>query len=306
MWELPKSNQDLAYILGGGAASVLLFLLGPAFFPVLMGLMNFAPLPLLFLGLGENDGHQFYASALAVLLVAAFSSLQVASFFLMISVLPAFLVSYFALMCRKGKDGKVFWYPLGGLITHLTTYNMGLCFLLFIFFSRSPSTLLLKDQWMTLGPETLQAQYRYIADLLIRFLPALMTSAAFLTTLLNAGIAQGVLVKLKKNQRPTPSLSEIELAWWLWIALAACGVMALLTSGGMRDLWMNETLVLGIAFFFQGLSVMQLILNHYFPGKMFHWIFYVGMIVFGWLILMVMMLGVFEPWVKLRKRFTEK
>lgn len=304
MFELPKSNEDLGYIIGGSALSVLLFLLAPTFSSLFMGLANFIVLPLLCLGLGRSTSAQFYASLLVTLLMTLLTGIQGSLILLLISLIPAMLVGYLALLSRRGDKGELFWYPPGRLMTALTAYALGLLALFFGFFLNSGYTTVFRTHLIQMAPHNLQAQYTHLADQIIRFLPAIMAISAMLGTLINAIVAQMILVKLHKNQRSTPPVSVIELSWWLWIALALCGLAALLLKGSSGQFFMNAVLILLFAFLFEGLGIVHILFARYIPGKMFLWIFYISMIVFGWPILIVIVLGLFEPWVKLRKRLT--
>ena len=304
MFELPKSNEDLGYIIGGSALSVLLFLLAPTFPLLFMGLANFMILPLLCLGLGRSLSAQFYASLLTVLLITVFTSVQAGLIFSFVSVIPAILLAYLALLSRGDVKGELFWYPLGRLIAVLSGYTLGLSILFFLFFLNSDYKTVLRTHLLQMAPDKLQVQYSQLADQIIRFLPAIMSISALLVTLINGIAAQMILVKLNKNQRPTPAVSTIELSWWLWIALALCGLAAFLLKGEGGQFFMNAVLVLLFAFLFEGLGIVHLLFAHYLLGKMFLWIFYISMIVFGWPILIVIAFGLFEPWIKLRERFT--
>ncbi|MBL9029453.1 MAG: DUF2232 domain-containing protein [Caedimonas sp.] len=304
MFELPKSQQDLGYILGGAALSILLFLLGPAFSPFLAALSSFVQLPLLCLGLGRGVSAQFYASLLTLVSIAFLAGLQNSLALLFVNLAPAMLLAYLALLCRRDPEGTLFWYPPGRLIAALTAYGLGVLGLFSVFLSRGDYGAVFHTELIQTAPDHLRAQYTQWVDQLIKFLPCIITVGAMLTTLFNAMAAQAILVKYQKNRRPTPAVSAIELPWWLWVALAVCGVAALVFRDAQRQFFMNAVPVLLFAFLFEGLGIVHALLARYSPGKMFVWIFYMTMILFGWPILIVIVLGLFDPWIKLRERLT--
>jgi hypothetical protein len=271
-----------------------------------MGVAHFLQLPLLYLGLNHSLSHQFYASLLTLLAVTLLTNI-IGGFTLTFSIIiPALIFSYLFHLSRHDSKGQIFWYPPGRLISILTAYVLGVGAVVFIFTVNAEYTSTFHAQVIEIAPQELKPYYSQIADKIVKLLPAITSGAILLATLMNGMLAQLFLVKTHKNKRPTPSISSIELPWWLWISLALFGVGSVILHGTSKVFCINMVFIISLSFVFEGISIIHTILAWYAPGKMFIWIFYISMILFGWPILIVVILGLFEPWFKIRERIAQK
>jgi len=95
---------------------------------------------------------------------------------------------------------------------------------------------------------------------------------------------------------------HFELPWWPWWALAVIGIFAFFGSGQVGTISINMLWALLNAFMLEGLAIIHSYSTKYEQRNLFLWIFYTLMVVFGWLALPVLIVGIFEPWLNLKER----
>lgn len=307
MFDLPKTREDFLYILGGSTLCVFLFLGGQLYPPLFMIVSNLVQLPLLCLGLSRGTSSQFYASIITFLILCLGTTFLGGLFFSLVSLAPAFILTASALTIDPKREDLGYQYSPGQVLSHLLIYMIVLLVFFMVLFQFKTNGQLsydvfIKDRLIDMAPENLKFQYQKGAEILVKLLSFVFCSAALLTTLVNFFLAQTILVKNQKNLRATPFMSEIRLPWWIWIALAVYGILIFILSGVGSQFFLNASLILGFGFFFEGLSVIHTLHQHYGFQRMFLWLFYFVMVLFVWPIFFVIGLGVFEPWIKLRER----
>jgi hypothetical protein len=119
--------------------------------------------------------------------------------------------------------------------------------------------------------------------------------------IINGVLAQGVVARFDVNWRPSPELVRLSLPMWLPLLLAAA-VLGSLIAGTPRFLAINTMIVLLVPFALAGLAVL-----HAAARRMSHPLplligFYVFAGLFGWPLLAIAVLGLFETWLGLRRR----
>ena len=87
-------------------------------------------------------------------------------------------------------------------------------------------------------------------------------------------------------------------------ALGAATVAGLYVPGWIGYYGGNLAIFLVIPFFFVGLAVVHAWCRGKSAGTFMLIAFYVVMVFFGWLVLVIAVLGLIEQWVGLRRRFT--
>ncbi len=282
--------------------------MGQLHLPLLFILSNFVQLPLLYLGLSRNITCQFYASVIACLLICLCTNIPGGLFFFLISVGPSLVLTHFALH-RVSDRTQQYTYSSGQIFSFLLLYMLGLLLFFMIFLQLNAQGALsyaaiIKGHLSTITAEPLKSSYQQWIDTILNILPFILSAAALMTTLINFFLTQSILVKTKKYQRPTPDLSSFNLPWWPWIALAVCGALNFILPTLQARLFLNAALLLLSGFLIEGLSIVHKTFLHYKLSGMFLWIFYFVMVLFGWPIFIVIVLGIFEPWTKLRERLT--
>jgi hypothetical protein len=303
--------KNVPIALGVGAVSALLYL------SVLMGtpgaliLAYLSMLPIFLIGLGLNALAAGLAAIAGAVITAAVGGLLAGAMYAAMNAAPAAWICHLALLGRSDGRGDTEWYPLGRLLTWLA----GLAAAGFLF-----------AMALGMGFEGgMQGQLeRLLDDLLRQFmesraapgetppeLPSLAAWAAFIPAVfglwwilmmaINGALAQGLLVRLGRQRRPTPKLTTLELPPRLLYALVAALVLAFLPGDAG---YVGQTLaaLLAVPYLFLGLAVMHMLIRRMPGAPVVFVVFYVFMLIFGWPLFLITGLGLVEQWAGLRRR----
>lgn len=296
--------------IGGGVASVLIYALA-AVMPGGLVLAYFAVMPLYLVGLSLGLTAAAIAAATATLGVLIPGGPMAALVFLFVTALPTVILIRQALLSRTDDQGNQVWYPAGLLV-------MTLCITGVVLFSAV-------SLWLAFRPEGLEGSVRELtegmalmlfgeeaADIRDMFvtriatvLPAVAVASWLIMNVINAALAQGLLVRFQQNTRPSPDIVSMDLPHWFQLAAATAAATAvgLLMSGSIGFFGVNLAIILTIPFFFLGLAVVHAMCRKKPGGAIMLILFYVLLIVFDQLAIIIAALGLIEQWIGLRKRF---
>ena len=295
--------------LGAGAASALLAasLLTGSFGAFIFAYL--APLPLLAVGLWMGASAAAIAGASATFALAALSGgLAFAIVFALTNAAPAFLVARQALLNRMDGQGGIQWYPLGHLIAWVGGIAaIGVTLAGFAMISAdggvdgyaSSAIQPILSQLLPPGASAEQAQAA--SRMITRVLPGLFAVSWFLMIAVNGALAQGVLQRFGLNRRPTPDLATIELPAWIPGATVIAAIGALM-PGIAGFLGTNLLLVAAVTCAFLGLAVVHALVRRWNHSVLWLTALYILMFVFGWPAFLLALIGMVEPWLKLRAR----
>lgn len=305
-------TKALLMFIGGGVLSALLYLSVVTGGMGALILAYLAPLPLLMVGLSAGLRSFAIAATAAVAVVSLFGGVLFGLTYAMANgVLVAVIVRQ-ALLARSGPDGSLQWYPPGLLLVVLT--GLGLAGLL------AAALLTLGDpggleggvrQFLVMGfgdaaagtggAESGTAQ---VIESFAQVFPGMVVVSWLTMAIVNAALAQGVLMRFGRNLRPAMRVAEVELPHWAPIPLAVAGVLALVGGDGQLSyLALNVAIVLLVPFFFAGLAVVHAFAGGRQARTLLLVVFYFFLLVSGWPIALVIGLGVIEQWAGLRRRF---
>jgi uncharacterized protein YybS (DUF2232 family) len=305
-------TKALLTYIGGGVLSALLYLSVVSGGVSALILAYLAPLPLLMVGLGAGLRSFAIAATAAVAVVGLFGGPLFGLTYAMANgVLVAVIVRQ-ALLARSGPDGSLEWYPPGLLLVVLT--GLGLAGLL------AAALLTLGDpggleggvrQFLVMGfgdaaagtgdAESGMAQ---VVDSFAQVFPGMVVVSWLTMAIVNAALAQGVLMRFGRNLRPAMRVAEVELPHWTPMLLAVAGLLALVGGDGQLSyLALNVAIVLLVPFFFAGLAVVHAFAGRRQARTLLLVVFYFFLLVSGWPIALVIGLGVIEQWAGLRRRF---
>ena len=305
-------HNALLMAIGGGVLSALLYLSVMAGGLGTVILAYLGPLPLLMVGLGLGLRSFLIAGTVAVLAVAVVGGpLFGLSYGLANAVVVAVIVRQ-SLLARTAPDGTLEWYPPGLLLVVLT--GLGLVGLLLA------ALLTLGDpgglegsvrQFLSIafgdaaaGTAGAEEPLSELIDGFAQVFPGMVVVSWLTMAIINAALAQGVLMRFGRNLRPAMRVAEVELPNWTPMLLAAAGVLALLGGEGQLGyLALNAAIVLLVPFFFAGLAVVHAFAGGRQARTLLLMVFYFFLLVSGWPIAMVVGLGVIEQWAGLRRRF---
>ncbi len=285
-----------------GACLYLALMLGT---PGALVLVYMTQLPLFLAGLWLGTGAAALAGLTGVLVLLAASDLLGAAVFAAVNAVPVALLVRQALLARRDSDGAVVWYPPGLLTAWLTALALA---------GIAVALLLLG------GPEGLQSALRSVvaevldhlaerplpnrdqaAELLAMVIPGIVAASWMIMLVLNAALAQGVLVRFGANWRPSPDLAGLGLPLWVPVALGLAAA-AVMVGGMLRFVGINLLIALSVPFCLAGLAVLHAAARRLSHPAMALVGFYLAAALFGWPFLAVAVLGLLESWLGLRRR----
>lgn len=248
--------------------SSLLFLSLAKGFAAGMLLSYLAPLPLMMVGLALGNGAALVAGLAAMAAVALTAGGFAPLPYAVVALLPSLVVVHRASLWREGADGNVEWYPPGLVLGWLT--GMGLALIVI-------GAFLVPDRpdgvengglqfWVsdTIGrtlelvaPSLTNEQRKAVSDWWVPFFPAMVASSWLAMAVVNAVAAQGVLVRLGRNRRPTPSYRGLELPLWLGVVLAAAAATGAIAGGDLGYVARSAVVVTLIPFALLGLATVH-------------------------------------------------
>ncbi|UEM05251.1 DUF2232 domain-containing protein [Skermanella rosea] len=306
-------HNALLMAIGGGVLSALLYLSVTAGGLGTVILAYLGPLPLLMVGLGLGLRSFLIAGTVAVLVVAGFGGpLFGLSYGLANGIVVAVIVRQ-ALLARTAPDGTLEWYPPGLLLVVLTGLGLSGLLLAALLTLGDPGGLEGSvRQFLSIafgdaaaGTAGAEEPLTDLVDGFAQVFPGMVIVSWLTMAIINAALAQGVLMRFGRNLRPAMRVAEVELPNWTPMLLAAAGVLALIGGEGQLGyLAVNAAIVLLVPFFFAGLAVVHAFAGGRQARTLLLAVFYFFLLVSGWPIAMVVGLGVIEQWAGLRRRFS--
>jgi len=304
--------------LGAGAASALLFASIASGSPLSFALANFAQLPIMLAAIGWTHMAGLLAAVVASIGLALATTGSVAVVFLLGIGLPAWWIGYLALLARpaNGSDPNAMeWYPLGRIVVWAALAAALVVLITMLrygfdagqvqagmrreleralrFLSGSPANSPLQLPSVK-DPERL-------LDFLVLIVPPMKALALTVTSLLNLWLAALIVRISGRLKRPWPEIAQMVFppfaATLLAIAVAGTFLPDLV---GLASGVFTASLLL--AFALLGFAVLHAItLGVTGRGFMLTGIYFtVGL--FGWPIVLMALIGLFETMVSLRAR----
>ncbi|WP_040475862.1 DUF2232 domain-containing protein [Paramagnetospirillum caucaseum] len=254
--------------LAAGLVSSLLFLSLAKGFAAGMLLSYLAPLPLMMVGLFRGNGTAAVAGLAATAAVALVAGGFAPLPFAVVAVLPSLVVVRQALLWRENADGSVEWYPPGLVLGWLTGTGLALILIGAILVPDRPDGVENGglQAWVadTIGrtlemvaPGLTVEQRKAASDWWVPFFPAMVASSWLVMAVVNAVAAQGFLVRLGRNRRPTPSYRGLELPLWLGVVLATAAATGAMAEGDLGYVARNAVVVTLIPFALLGLATVH-------------------------------------------------
>lgn len=308
-------NNPAAIGTAAGIVSALLFVSAAASTLLALVMVYVTPLPLMIAGLGWGIKASLTGLGVGMLVSAAAFSVNVAITYALMLAAPAALIVYLALLSRpdpQSPDGLA-WYPPGRLISWTTVmagavgagaavaiafghggYEEGVR----AFFNETILPALRESSGEPPGEEQIAQTVQFMTTVLPGGVAAVWLAVMLANTWLGGKIAQisGRLI------RPWPGLADMEYPRFLPIgfllALAAGAFFAGLTSAMASSF----TGAFMLAYLIMGLVVIHVITRGSSFQVLILVLLYVGILLVGWLAVIVALLGVAEPLLRLRAR----
>lgn len=313
-------SQGFSIAFGGGLLSAVLYVttlsgslgaLGPGGSLGTLVLGYLMPLPMFLVGFNLGFPGAVLAVATGGVLVLGISGSPIATLIFVVAyAAPVAAVVHQALLSRPLEGGGVEWFPPGGLIMLLVGSGLAFLGLAFVVTLGQDGGLLgLSERVMAAmaggtGPAdgVDAAQTEAMFQVFAPILPAGLVLSWLVMLVINALLAQGVLVRFDRNLRPSMSLAEVALPTWTAPALAAALAAAFALPEPFGNLGLNATIVLLVPFFFAGLAVVHAFADQHRARGPILLVFYLFMLLSAWPIPVVAVVGVADQWLDLRRR----
>ena len=302
-------------ILGAGAGLVssALFASAATGTPMAGVLFYLAPLPIALAGLGWGTAAGIAAALTGTLVTAAVLGLGPGLLFALALGAPIALLCYLALLSRQSTaagesaTAAVEWYPMGRLVGWAAVIAGVLAagIVLLLGYDTESYREAIKDLLEKSALKDLDqfndAALGNLSAILARGLPAAFAVVWQSVALFNLWLG-GVIVEASgRGLRPWPKLDALEVPSVFFLAFTASlalsflpGVVGLIATGFAGALL--------FAYVLQGLSI----LHAYTRGMPFRGLLlasiYLGMLLLGWLAVIVAIIGLSEPMLRLRQR----
>lgn len=309
-------SRNNLFALCGGALSGACYLSVLSGIPDALILAYLAQFPLILAGLGMGVSASVLAALAAVLLIALIGGIFGAMSFTLFGAAPSILLTKLALLARprgsegngeEAPEGELEWYSPGAMIMWLTGFGV-LAFMVALFTASSQSgglegvireeLTLTMSQFLDSYDESLRQS---VIEMVAPFFPSALFVFWLVMMVVNAALAQGILVRWNRNLRPTPDITQVELPNILPMAIAAASVIALLGEGTSAYAARNLVVIFSVPYFFSGLGVIHALMRRVADSILPLVLFYVFLLFLGWPIFMITGLGFIDHWMGLRE-----
>jgi hypothetical protein len=302
--------------LGAAAASALLFASIVSGSALAFALANFAQLPIMIAALGWTHLAGLAAAlfAAAGLTIALGGSIAFA-FFIGIA-LPAWWIGYLALLARPAADqGATEWYPIGRIVVWTAIIAGGVVIVSMMRYGFEAAQMQaglrreLERALRFLSGASADSPLQFpgvkdpdrLLDILALIVPPLKATALTITSLLNLWLA-GLVVRVSgRLRRPWPAIAQMAFPPFAPIVLAAAVAANFLPDlvGLVGGVFAASLL---LAYALLGFTVLHAITTGVSGRGFMLTGFYVTVMLFGWPLILMSLLGLIETALALRAR----
>lgn len=303
--------RDLTLSLVAGLISSLLFFSVGKLGLIAIALPYFSMLPLMLVGLAKGVFCTVLATVIAIFFVLIADGFLFSIAHLMAIGIPAVAITRQALLLPD-TDKEIKWHPQGRLLVCIVglagTYFIIAAALLSI---EDHGITYLIEQFLWRGAEFMLddpsgSEGKQFIQSLAYVFPAILSTFWAIMVVVNAILAQGILVRCRANIRSSPTLSETTVPARLVIPLGL-SVGASLMPNTIGFIGTGLAAIFCIPYFFLGLAVIHVVSRTWPLRGLLLGLVYV---VVGlswlsleiWAALFVVTLGVLEQWVCIRAR----
>ncbi|MBY0273061.1 MAG: DUF2232 domain-containing protein [Alphaproteobacteria bacterium] len=296
-----NTSPNWVLIFLGGLLSATLSFSPALFHPAFILFSYLATLPLFLIGLSLGL-YSLYGAALiaSVLVFIVEGALAGSEFFVLSALGPIFLVNR-ALLNRKQK-GKVIWYPSTYLLRDLTLASAIITVIalgVYLYFSQGEDAQIFVNNFLKVfDPEGQLKDAKSILYMLFPFLPGFFAFSWSVMMIINGTLAQGLLVRLHYNLRPSPTLGNLDAPDKLTLVLGLTLLLSLFGVGTLSLIGKNFTIIFFFPFFLIGLGI----IHNWFHKTSFTTlgltIFYFCLLFLFWPIFIVIFIGILKPWIQ--------
>jgi hypothetical protein len=308
---------QIAFIgIGAGAASALLFASVASGSLLSIFLFYVAPLPILIAALGWSHWAAAIAAVGAAASLAAIFGSVFFFAFLASTGIPAWWLGYLTMLARPAaaNGGALEWYPPGRLVLWSAGIAAAVVCIGVLNFGTDADTfranlrdaldriIQIQADVPTSAQKSTQAT---LIDFLVAAIPPAGAIIATITNVLNLWLAGRVVKVSGRLQRPWPDLLAMEFPQWAAGVLALA--IALTFAGGIISVLASiVTASLLVAYGILGFAVLHAITYRTRGRGLVLGAAYGGVLIFGWPILALCLLGLIDTFFNLRARSAQR
>ena len=302
-------SKDMLITVGAGATSGFASLAFLSGIPGAMLAVYLAPLPLLLVGIDQGIKAVTISCASGIVTSIIAGNIFFGGLFTIIHAFPAWIIVRQALLKYSvpGTESEA-WYPAGSILCILSVFCAGILVVTSVWSQGEAGGLqglirsYLDQVFTNMLPMDEDVQGGLI-KLMVPLFPGYMGTSWVLMAVFNASIALAILKRAKRAERPKTKLANLLLPDWIsWFIIVAASI-SIFSQGELEFLSRNLTLILAVPFFFLGLAVLHNLTNHVTFPRFLLTVFYMALILSGWIALMVTVTGIIEQWFGLRRHF---
>lgn len=301
--------QNWLIALGAGAASALLVATVATGSPLALPLFYLAPLPVLIVGLGWTHVSALIAASAAAVAIGVFFGVELLLAYVAGVGLPAYVLSYLALMAREPQPGAPLeWFPIGRVVLaaailgclavaaliplvagSVEGYQAALRTLFQAMFEESPGAG---------GPDV-----ERMVDLLVLVMPPAAAVVTMVTQIGNLWLAAHIARVSGRLMRPWPDLATISVPRPVAVLLVGTFIATNLAGGfvGLMAQLLTSTLVMAFAFI--GLATIHWITRGAAGRALVIATVWIAALALGWPFALLALLGLAETLFGVRQRF---
>ena len=302
--------------ISAGAATALLFASVASGSALSVPLFYLAPLPILIAAMGWSHWAALIAAVVAAAgLAAVFGSLFFIAFLIGIG-LPAWWLGYLALLARPaGTPGGLEWYPVGHLVFWAAIIGAGIVIAGILTLGsdldnfraslRGSLERMLNIQAREPASPADTAPQSRLLDILVAVLPPAAAVLATITNVVNLWLAERIVKVSGRLRRPPSDLSAMRFPVYA-PAVTAVVVAASFLSGivGISAGVLAASLLMAYAIL--GFAVLHMITRGMGSRPFTLGSTYVAVLIFGWPVLVMSLLGLADSAFDLRGRATRR
>lgn len=299
------AKREIVTALGAGCVSAaipLLVIILANKNPIFLSFALLFPLPVYLTYLSQG----VKAGAMASLIGMIGSVMWGATGLVVLYALTLLSAYYFckkALLSRES-DGNIEYYPESLLTQSLSIITIILCLVIsFIIALIDANEMAILLEHVNKNMPSLSREQSAQISALFKFIPAILSLYWAGMQLLNGLIAQKILEKKQKALRPSFSLENNAVKdIWLY-GLAIGGIAIFVLDGTLEILALNLVFVLMLPYWLMGMGTIHAFFNS--KGKPLRnmvWGIYLLIFLIPILYLIIVALGIFEPWIQLKSR----
>lgn len=297
------------WLLAGGAGLVssILFLIGQSGSLAGLFLAYISPLPLYMAALGLGGAAGFVAAAAGVVPVVLAGGFLAGIGYVAVTAAAATVLGHRAMLSRTNDQGAVEWYPTDGLASWLVAVGLAGYALLCIVLALQPAGLsgTVQEMLVDLTGRVPMEEKELFVKLFQPVMPGMAIAVWMLLQAVNGALAQRLLSAAKRAIRPAPRIADLQLPNWVATVGACAALGAILLDGEFGYFATNMVIVIAVPYFLQGLAVVHVLVHRSGGGGTILAVFYVMLLVLGWVAVLLVLLGLLEQVLGLRRRLDQ-